>query len=255
MAADRRAIMQLLRSVGLPWARRGTSLIYRGVPIAFIESGYFCKIPVGDIAIDADGAPDAYGPASPAHPEGCGTDKLSNAGYPTPKKDPIPDKWQDVLVPDPVNPKKPYLNGEFYVSKTSLRDRTIKSDLAPGKFVDANSVAYIVMPRLWIDHLGVQLGDLCLLWHSRIKTKVVAIVADTCPVDEPLGEMSIAAAKALGGKNVSPRKGVDFPSNGKIHCYVFRRSRPKLVWPLTNAFVQSFRGKLEQRLGETIGQG
>ena len=225
--------------------RPNAKLIYHGLPVAFIEPGYFCKIPVKDIAIDADGAPDAYGPASKRYPQGHGTDRLSNAGYPNDKGNKIPDQWPDILVPDPEDSSRPYLNGQYYISKTSLFDRSIESDLTPGKFVDANQVPYIVMPRLWIDHLGVRLGDLCLLWHARIKKRVVAIVGDTCPVNEPLGEISIAAAKALGGQKVSPRSGVEFPNNGTIHCYIFKRSRPKLVWPLTNAFVQSFRGKLE----------
>jgi hypothetical protein len=222
-----------------------TSLRYRGLPISFTPEGYFCQIPVRNIAIDADGAPDAYGPASAEHPEGCGTDTLSSAGYPTAKDDPIPDRWQDVLVPDPTAPDEPYLNGRYYISKTSLFDPSVDSDLAPGKFVDANQVAYIVMPNLWLTHLGVQLGDLCLLWHARINQRVVAIVADACPIDEPLGEMSIAAAVNLGGRNVSPRTGVDFPGNGRIYCHIFKQSRPKLFWPLTNAFVQSFRPRLE----------
>ena len=40
----------------------------------------------------------------------------------------------------------------------------------------------------------------------------------------------------------------DSYGNGDIHCYLFKNSRPKLVWPLTNAFVQSFRDELGKRL-------
>ncbi len=72
---------------------------------------------------------------------------------------------------------------------------------------------------------------------------------DVCPIDEPLGEMSIAAAVCLGGCNVSPRTGVDLPANGSIHCYIFKNTCPDLRWPLTNDFVQSFRGNLEALLG------
>ncbi|MEO6218304.1 MAG: hypothetical protein ABIO86_19910 [Sphingomonas sp.] len=225
-------------------------ILYRNLAIDFIPGGYFCRIPVSDIAIDADGAPDAYGPARFEGDEhGCGTDSLINAGYPTNRKDPIPDDWRNILVPDRINREKPFITDDgFYISKTSLYDHSIRNDRATGKFVDANVVSYIVMPQFWIDHLGIQLGDLCLLWHARLKRKTVAIVADTCPVDERLGEISIAAAKYLGGKNVSPRTGVDLPANGTVHCYIFKNSRPTLIWPLTNAFVQSFRTELEALL-------
>ena len=227
-------------------------IIYRDQSIDFIDRGYFLRIPVKDIAIDADGAPDAYGPPRfHGDLDGCGTDTLKNAAYPTAAYDPIrKDDWHDILVPDPDHPEQPYETADgFYLSKTSLCDESLESDLAPGKFVDANLVPYVVMPQFWIDQLGVRLGDLCLLWHARLKLKTVAIVADICPDDEPLGEISIAAAHAIGGKNVSPRTGVDLPGNGDVHCYIFKRPRPKLVWPLTNDFVQSFRAELEARIG------
>lgn len=227
-------------------------IIYRDQTIEFIDGGYFLRIPVKDIAIDADGAPDAYGPPRfDGDLDGCGTDTLKNAAYPTNAYDPIrKDDWHEILVPDPDDPNHPYKKQDgFYISKTSLCDESLESELAPGKFVDANRVSYAVMPQFWIDHLGMGLGDLCLLWHARLKQRTVAIVADICPDDEPLGEISIAAAACLGGKNVSPLTGVDFPGNGEVHCYLFKQSRPKLAWPLTNEFVQSFRQRLEARIG------
>ena len=232
--------------------RHRAKLLYRNLNVDFVDCGYFCRIPIKDIAIDADGAPDAYGPAQfEGDHHGCGTDSLIHAGYPTNEKDPIPDDWRDVLVGDPDNSDFPFVKDDgFYLSKTSLCDDSIETDVSAEKYVDANRVSYMVMPQFWLDHLGVQLGDLCLLWHARIKVRVVAIIADACPVEEPLGEISIAAAACLGGKNVSPRTGVDFPGNGTIHCYIFKKSRPELIWPLTNEFVQSFQKDLEARLVE-----
>jgi hypothetical protein len=220
---------------------------YRGLKIDFIEGGYHCRIPVDAVAIDADGAPDAYGPPRfEGDLDGTGTDTLKHAGYPDNQHNPIPDDWHDILVADEHD--RPIVNRDgFYISKTSLQDNTV-DDREPGKFVDASCVSYIVMPRFWIDHLGVRLGDLCLLWHSRLNIRTVAIVADTCPVSEPLGEMSIAAATNIGGQNVSPITGVDLPKNGTVHCVIFKDSRPKLVWPITDDFVQSFHDLLEARL-------
>ena len=165
----------------------------------------------------------------------------------------IDDDWGDILVQDLANPDQPFLKSDgFYISKTSLCDEAATSDAVPGKYVDSSAVPYIVMPQLWLDRFGMQLGDLCLLWHSRLKTRVVAIVADTCPVDEPLGEISIAAAQAMGGKNVSPRDGAKFPRSGAICCVMFMNSRPQLQWPLDDAFVQSFEAELVTRMGDLV---
>ena len=226
------------------------AIVYHGVKVRFFEHGYACRIPIEHVAIDADGAPNAYGPRqSKKDKHGSGLDSLTAAGFPTAEHDPIDDNWRDILVQDLANPEEPFLKEDgYYISKTSLCDPNATSDASPGKYVDAADVSYIVMPQLWLERLGMQLGDLCLLWHSRIRTKVVAIVADTCPIDEPLGEMSIAAAQALGGKNVSARDGVDFPA-GEICCVMFMSSRPEIVWPITGVFVQSFKDELVRRMG------
>lgn len=252
MTASPRATPSAAGSRKLADAR--PAILYHGVAVRIFDGGYFCRIPVVDIAIDADGAPNAYGPAKNKRDRhGCGSDSLTSAGYPTSERDIIADNWRDILVQDLADPNQPFLkNDGFYISKTSLCDEAATSDAAPGKYVDASIVSYIVMPKLWLARFGMQLGDLCLLWHSRIKTIVVAIVADTCPVDEPLGEMSIAAARALGGMNVSPRDGVQFPRSGGVCCVMFMRSRPQLEWPLTETFVQSFRDGLVARI-EKLG--
>ncbi|MGY2733886.1 hypothetical protein [Sphingomonas sp. UYP23] len=223
-------------------------IVYRGLRVDFIDGGYFCRIPVEAVAIDADGAPDAYGPPRfDGDLHGCGTDSLTHAGYPDNKHNSIPDDWRDILVADGKD--RPFVTEDgYHISKTSLQDEAV-DDRSPGKFVDASRVSYIVMPSFWIERLGVELGDLCLLWHSRLKIRTVAIVADTCPVEEPLGEMSIAAARNIGGRNVSPITGVELPGNGTVHCYIFKKSRPAFVWPITDQFVQSFRSDLEARLG------
>lgn len=228
------------------------AILYHNVAVGIFDQGYYCRIPVADVAIDADGAPNAYGPAkSKRDKHGCGLDSLTSAGYPTSQDDVIDDDWRDILVQDLADTDQPFLKRDgFYISKTSLCNDAATSDAVPGKYVDASTVSYLVMPQLWLDRFGMQLGDLCLLWHSRLKKRVVAIIADTCPVDEPIGEMSIAAASALGGKNVSPRDGVEFPGSGVICCVMFMKSRPQLEWPLTDAFVQSFKENLTARIGK-----
>lgn len=233
-------------------ADAGAAIIYHGIEVGMFERGYFCRIPIKHVAIDADGASDAYGPRRTTKDrDGSGRDSLTSAGYPNADCDIIDDDWRNVLVQDLADGEKPFLKDDgYYISKTSLSDDNATSDATPGKYVDAAHVPYIVMPQLWLDRLGMQLGDLCLLWRAHGRRKVVAIVADTCPVDEPLGEMSIAAAEALGGTKVSPRDGVVFRGTEPISCVMFMGSRPDIKWPITNAFVQSFKNKLIKEMGK-----
>ena len=95
--------------------------------------------PVDAIAIDADGAPDAYGPPKvDGDLDGSGTDSLKHAGYPDNQHNSIPDDWRDILVADKHD--RPVVNAKgYFISKTSLQNETV-DDLEPGKFVDASRV-------------------------------------------------------------------------------------------------------------------
>jgi hypothetical protein len=219
----------------------GLRIQYRDQKVYFIPGGYYCEIDDKDISIDADGAPNAYGPQKgPGDHAGCGIDSLVNADYPPGQADPMgQEDWKTILVPDPDNPAVPYCKPDgFFISRTSLCDET-KSDLEPGKYLDATAVPYIVMPSFWLEQLGLQLGDLCLLNHTGIGNTVVAIIGDACPVTEPLGEVSVRCAVALGGKNVSPITGVDFPPGGKVQCVMLKGSRPDPIWPADDARLQA----------------
>ena len=214
---------------------------YRDATVYFIKDGYYCQIGVGDVSIDADGAPNAYGPqANAADPDGCGLDSLTAACYPPGAADPLgQENWKDILVPDTQHPEVPYLKPDgFFISKTSLCDES-KTDVEPGKFLDAATLPYVVMPQFWVEHLGMQLGDLCILNHATFNKPVVAIVGDLCPFTERLGEMSIGAAVLLGGQNVSPRTGVDFPAKSLLQCVFLKGSRPDPLWPLTGERLQA----------------
>lgn len=213
---------------------------YRSAKLHFMPDGYFCRITNGKVAIDADGAPNAYGPPQFAGDrEGSGLDSLVNACYPPGAHDPLgQEDWRGILVADPSDPAKPFLKPDgYYISQTSLCDRS-KGDLEPDKFIDAAHCSYIVMPQFFISHLGMRLGDLCVLAHSGVGKPVVAIVGDTCPFIEELGEMSIRCASKLGGVDVSPRDGVTFP-RGQIVCRMLKHSAVELRWPLTDEFLQA----------------
>lgn len=233
-------------------ALSGLCIQYRNQSVYFIPGGYYCEIDYKDISIDADGAPNAYGPQKgPDDHDGCGIDSLVNADYPPGQPDPLGhEDWKTILVPDPNDRAVPYCKPDgFFISRTSLCDET-KSDFEPGKYLDATAVSYIVMPRFWLEQLGLQMGDLCLLRHTGIGRTVVAIVGDVCPVTEPLGEISIRSAATLGGKNVSPRTGVDFPSGGKLQCIMLKGSRPDRIWPADDGRLQALLpALLRDRLG------
>jgi hypothetical protein len=124
--------------------------------------------------IDADGAntvPFAY------RFDDRGTDVLRDAGYPH-------GGWQSVLEVDQNGHPKTDGNGNIY-SKTSY--------MPP---VDANLVPYVVVnPIVRARARGIVLGcHAVLTYGSRV---VAAVVADVGP-ENKIGEMSIAAAKALG---------------------------------------------------------
>jgi len=94
-----------------PW------LTYHGVNIYRVPNFTAYFYVTSNIAIDADGAPNAY------NPQNTGLDALGNAGYPH-------GQWQSVLVPDPLNPTSAYVQkaGDpfpgYFVAMTSLLDKT-----------------------------------------------------------------------------------------------------------------------------------
>lgn len=141
------------------------------------------------MAIDADGAPQAY------HPDpGQGLDLLSNAGR--------PGKWFGIVTDNGQPGGNPVIQGPndpapgFFVSTTSLQDKT-KDPTSPLRYVDATRIPYIVLPSEVRDHLDVQLGDLAATINSTNGRSSGAIFADIGPKGR-IGEGSIALAENLG---------------------------------------------------------
>ena len=177
------------------------------------------------MAVDADGAPNAY------HPEDVGLDLLGNAGYPD------HDWWRSILVPDPKNPTQAFTQpaGEFagyFVSKTSLQDKS-KAVTDPARYVDSRTVPYLVVPGPLYRMKGTGLlGDLGYAVNLSSGEKTAFVVGDTGPSDQPLGEVSIALAEGLGGEDVNPRNGAGIP-RGEILYIVFPYSSRTYSWPLS----------------------
>jgi hypothetical protein len=147
--------------------------------------------------IDADGAYHAYYPR-PDSDEGL--DNLDNAGH--------PGDWFGVVTDNgktngtPVVQKSDDPAPGFFVSTTALEDsRFSRTD--PRRYVDAESIPYIVLPGGL--GAGVGLGDYAVVINRRTEKLSYAICGDIGP-RKKIGEASIAAAKAVGVPS-SPRVG------------------------------------------------
>lgn len=185
--------------------------------------------------VDADGAPNAY------HPDDVGLhctrgvgfkglDCPDNAGYPgTPW-------WPSILVPDPANPAKPFIQAAgpfagFFVSKTSLEDGS-KGKADPARYVDATRVPYLVFPRAFYRLAGTgRLGDFGYAINLRTRQTTPFVVAEIGPSTATLGEGSIALAERLGGSNPNPRTGAGTPS-GSLLYVLFPNSSRSHPWPV-----------------------
>lgn len=179
---------------------------------------------VNDIAIDADGAPNAY------HPQDMGIDELANAYYP--KGD-----WKSVLITDPNDPSRPFVqkSGEFagyFVSGTTLTNPNISDPTNIDKYLDARRIPYIVFPGNFLKLPdGGFMGDLGIA-RNRSNGKVTPfVVGDQGPDKHPLREVSIRTAENLGGSHVNPRNGEGAPVGPFVYV-VFREERPVHEWPL-----------------------
>ena len=203
---------------------RGTA-VYRTAD----QTAYLYK--TNYIAIDADGAPNAYGPND------TGLDTNVHAGYPKQTW------WPSVLVQDPTDPTQPYIQASgpykgLYVSKTHLADPNGKAT-DPATYVDAVRIPYIVFPTGFMDIKGTgQMGDFAVAMAGNGKYKVPAIVADSGGgAEPPLGEVSVYLANALGGKNVNPRNGAGQPKGPFVHV-IFPASKLSPAWPLSKKQIQ-----------------
>jgi hypothetical protein len=146
------------------------------------------------MAIDADGAPNAY------HPQNKGLDYLANAGK--------PGSWWGLVTDNGKPNGNPVVQGAkdpfpgYYISTTSLQDDT-KKRTDPSRYVDSTKIPYLVLPNAAANRLSARLGDFGAVINAKNGRFSPAIFADIGPAGE-LGEGSIALAEAL-----------DIPSSAK----------------------------------------
>src|SRR2546423_15158943 len=131
------------------------------------------------MTVDADGAPNAYGPKNK------GLDYTANARS--------AHGWAALVTNRQGNPVRqksgPYRG--FYVSTTSLEQRSVTDVANPKRYVDARTIPYVALPRDFADRFGIALGDLMVVFNERNGRSAYAIYADVGPRGR-IGEGSIA---------------------------------------------------------------
>ena len=174
----------------------------------------------GPLAVDADGAPNAYGPPGTEH-----LDALANAGQPGNWYGVVTDGNGDPVVQGPGDP----CPGR-YVSPTSLQDHS-KARTDPLRYVDSTKIRYVSIPGNAVRDYGLAVGDAALVTDRRTGQWASAIVGDTGPRNK-WGEGSVALCDALGVDDSARSGGEDA---AVVVVVVFRGS--SRGWPRTNEDV------------------
>lgn len=164
----------------------------------YFPSLRICVTADGDI--DADGAYHAYHPQSQK-----GLDALANAGHPGNWWGIATDRNGKPFIQQPGDPAP-----GFYVSTTSYQWPDFARD-NPRKYLDSESIPFIVVENYIRNRgKGVVLGCKARVTNLRNGRSVDCVVGDMGPLIK-IGELSIAAAVAIG-LNGNPRSGgVDDP--------------------------------------------
>jgi hypothetical protein len=194
------------------------------------------------MAIDADGAPNTYGP------DNSGIDYTANGG-----DDTGPGEWWGGPTNSAGNPliQAVYHPAPgMYVSGTSHINPAYPEQ-SQYRYIDSSSIPFIVLPGNHSN--GAKLGDVCLCLNTQNGENCYGIFADTGP-SSSIGEASMRMADALK-INSDPKKG---GTESKIVVYlVFPGSVGKWVPPETwfdvaNTLTKSWGGlaRLKQIAGE-----
>lgn len=179
------------------------------------------------MAVDADGAPNAYDSA-----DHNGLDFLANGGR--------PGNWWGIATRNGLPSGEPFIQRTgpyqgFYISQTSLRNPRLH-DSIPAKYVDAATIPYIVLPPTLIGKNRGTMGDIAMVVNLRNGRRSAAIVADQGPL-AAIGEGSIALALALGlPANLRENNA---GSDGGILYIVFPGTGASPKWPRSLADITS----------------
>lgn len=195
------------------------------------NEGYTCVIQEDDDRrvffkadgdIDADGANGQNGAVAAYKSDNSGSEDLANGGMAIHNGKVIcAHSWaRSIVILGPDNQPKVFPGG-IIASKTWYRHPD-KSSNDPAAYVDAETVPYIVVPPIIVQETaGIVRG--CKARVTRGHATVDCVVADQGP-SRKIGELSIAAARALG-LDPSPRHG------GTEHPELFYELWPGIAAP------------------------
>ena len=186
------------------------------------------------MTIDADGAPNAYGPHNR------GLDYTANARG--------PHGWVALVTNQngrPIIQKSGPYRG-YYVSTTSLQQSSSYDERSPKKYIDASKVPYIALPSDFAKRFDISLGDLALVYNHANGRSAYAVFADVGPKGR-IGEGSIALAKQLGIP-ADPRH--DSAEDGVTYV-IFPRSALAAARRITERNIRSSASRLYHRWGGT----
>src|SRR5437764_14622687 len=148
LAGGARLYAQSLTTIACPLRPESFALKNRDLPVGELNGGVFFT---AGMTIDADGAPNAYGPRNK------GLDYTANARG--------AHGWAALVTNkhgNPIRQKSGQYRG-FYVSTTSLQQRSVTDVANPTRYVDARTVPYIALPKDFAERFGIVLGDLAVV--------------------------------------------------------------------------------------------
>ena len=236
------ALLALASSAQAATCPIGSAFDYLGKSVLQSDAGQPWLFVTADKLVDADGAPNAYSPEdlSMGCPHtGVGLDCLESAGYPD------NDWWPNVLVRDPDDPEKPYVQEDgpfrgYFVSMTSLRNPDYAGRLSPASYVDAARIPYLVLPAPLHASEGMgRTGDLGYALDLASGLSTPFVIADEGPV-EPLGEASVAFWRALSAVAPNARDGSGLtPDPVAIVVFPGSGAAATLDWPIELPALQA----------------
>jgi len=170
------------------------------------------------MTIDADGAPNAYGPKNK------GLDYTANARGSR--------GWVALVTNtrgQPVIQRSGRYRG-YYVSTTSLQQPNVRDPRNPKRYLDATQIPFIALPPDFARMYGIRLGDLAVVVNVANGRSAYAVYADVGPRGR-IGEGSIALARELkipsNPRHDSAPSGVTyliFPGSGALKWKSITRS-------------------------------
>jgi hypothetical protein len=154
---------------------------------------------ITSMAIDVDGAPNAYGPAGkPALDFELNAHRGAKAsgeivGYLT---------KGDGRTPEVQGPQDPFPG--YYISTTAFQDKSNPNRLNPQKYVDAAKINYVVLGNFAAQN-GAKLGDFVAVHSKKTGKSVFGIIGDAG--NSSGAEGSLALLQALGLFRTAKRAG------------------------------------------------